>query len=481
MYIGLDLGTSGLRGILVEDAAPLAVAEATYSVSNPHDGWSEQDPGDWLAAAHSVFGALREDAPQAFAATTGIAISGHMHGAVLLDEGGVVLRPCILWNDTRAHAEAAQMDETDGVRALSGNIVFPGFTAPKLIWVANHEPHISGSVATVMLPKDYVNYWLTGEHVTEMSDAAGTSWLDVGARCWSEPLLKAGGMGPDQMPRLIEGTGTVGHVRDALADELGLPRGTPVIAGGADNAAAACGVGVMGEGDAFVSLGTSGVMLAGRDAYTPLPESAVHTFCHAVPGKWYQMGVVLAATDGLNWLSRVVGAEPAALTDELGVLAAPGPLHFYPYLAGERTPHNDSHIRGGFTGLGIATDRTDMTRAVLAGVCFALRDSFEALKFTGARIESALAIGGGTRSDHWTAMLATALDLPLERPAQGEFGAAMGAARIAMCGVTGADPASVMTKPVIAETIGPDPSLRDAYEEAYETYRAGYSHLKAMQ
>lgn len=481
MFVGLDLGTSGVKALLVNgDGRAVGSADATYSVTNPAPGWSEQDPEAWVAGVSQALAALKAAHPQAFGDIQGISLSGHMHGAVMVDSSGAVLRPCILWNDTRSHAEAAILDAAPDVRDLSGNIVFPGFTAPKLAWVAAHEPDIFAKVAKVMLPKDYVLWWLTGRYVTEMSDAAGTAWLDVDKRAWSDTLLAAGGMRADQMPDLLEGTDVVGPLQSARAD-LGLPDTTLVVAGGADNAVAACGVGALGEGDGFVSLGTSGVVLAGRDTYAPRPESAVHTFCHAVPGRWYQMGVVLAATDSLNWLSRVTGQSPGALSNALGdTLGAPCPTKFYPYLSGERTPHNDAQVRGGFTGLNVATGPQELTRAVMEGVSFALRDSFEALRATGATLDTALAIGGGSRSDHWTRMLATVFNIPLERPDEGAFGAALGAARIAICGVTGANPTDVMTKPPIKDIIEPDPNLVAAYDDAYRGFAAAYPTLKAM-
>ena len=481
MYLGLDLGTSGVKALLVDaDGRAVGSADATYDVSNPAAGWSEQDPADWVAGIMEALSDLRGAHPKAFAAVRALSFSGHMHGAVMVDRVGAVLRPCILWNDTRSHAEAAEMDADPVARAVSGNIVFPGFTAPKLAWVARNEPDVFARVARVMLPKDYLLWWLTGRYATEMSDAAGTAWLDVGARAWSEDLLTLGGMRRDQMPDLLEGTDVVGEVQAARAD-LGLPSGCKVVAGGADNAVAACGVGALGEGDGFVSLGTSGVVLAGRGSYAPDADSAVHTFCHAVPGRWYQMGVVLAATDCMNWLSRVTGQSAGDLSAALGDdLAAPGDVKFYPYLSGERTPHNDAQLRGGFTGLDVSSGPEALTHAVMTGVSFALRDSFEALKATGAHLPSALAIGGGCRSDYWTRMLATVLNIPLERPHEGAFGAALGAARIAMCGDTGADPASIMTKPPIADVIHPQADLTAAYDEAYAAFAGAYPKLKAM-
>jgi len=482
MFIGLDLGTSGIRALLVqEDGTVLHVADADLAVAHPHPGWSEQDPVDWIKATRKVIGDLVQMAPDAMAGLRGIGLSGQMHGATLLDGDGTVLRPCILWNDTRSQVQAARLDGADKVRALSGNIVFPGFTAPKLMWVAEHEPDVFAQVAKVLLPKDYLGYWLTGRMVSDMSDSAGTAWMDVGARCWSTELLDQSGMRRDQMPDLMEGTGVVGPVRDLLATELGLPQGVQVVAGGGDNAAAACGVGALGEGDGFVSLGTSGVLLAAREGFTPMPDSAVHTFCHAIPGAWYQMGVILAATDSLNWLAGITGTDAAALTGELGEqIGEPGTLLFLPYLSGERTPHNDSAVRGAFIGLDIAHGRTDLTRAVLEGVTFALRDSLEALKSTGTQLDRVLAIGGGAQSRFWCELLATTLNLAIELPEQGAFGAALGAARLAICGVTGATPADIMTKPPIAETILPRADLIAAYETAYQAFAASYPTLKAM-
>ncbi len=297
----------------------------------------------------------------------------------------------------------------------------------------------------VMLPKDYLNFWLTGRRTSDMSDAAGSSWLNVGARAWASDLVTATGLRMEHMPELVEGSDVVGPVMAGRASELGLPEGCVVVAGGADNAVAACGIGALGEGQGFVSLGTSGVLLTGRDGFMPKAESAVHTFCHAIPGAWYQMGVVLAATDSLNWLSGITGASPAALAGDLGDrLQAPGPVRFLPYLSGERTPHNDSVLRGAFANLDIASARADLTKAVMEGVSFALTDCLDALRLTGARLDRVIGIGGGTQSAYWCKVLATALNLPLDRPAAGEFGAALGAARLAICGVTGAAPADVM-------------------------------------
>jgi len=481
MFLGLDLGTSGLRTLLVDEAGQaIGAAEAQYGVSHPHPGWSEQDPARWIEAVKSTLADLLQRFPDEMAALRGVGISGHMHGAVLLDSAGGVLRPCILWNDTRSHAEAEALDKADGVRDLSGNIVFPGFTAPKLMWVARNEPEIFDRVAKVLLPKDYLTFWLTGRMCCDLSDASGTSWLDVGAQDWSEKLLQASGMRRAQMPDLVQGSAAVGAITDARTAELGLPGAVQVAGGGADNAAAACGVGALSEGQGFVSLGTSGVLLAARDSFAPMPASAVHTFCHAVPDTWYQMGVILAATDSLNWLSRLLASEAGELTAALGErIAAPGEVRFLPYLSGERTPHNDAKVRGAFLNLDIATDRSDMVRAVIEGVSFALRDSLEALKSTGANLSQLTAIGGGTQSAYWVELLATVLNLPVDLPAKGEFGAALGAARLAICAVTGKDPRQVMSPPQVRKTVEPRADLVAAYDAAWQKYRASYPALRA--
>lgn len=477
MYLGLDLGTSGLKGVLIDDAQRV-VAEASHplSVSRPQEGWSEQAPADWLHAAEAVLGAL---AKHDLSALRGIGLSGQMHGATLLDAAGDVLRPCILWNDTRAHAEAAGLDADPRFRALTGNIVFPGFTAPKLVWVTRHEPDIFKRVAKVLLPKDYLRFWLTGEHVAEMSDAAGTSWLDTGARDWSDDLLAATGMSRAQMPRLVEGSEVSGELRPELATRFGIPRGVVVAGGGGDNAASGIGVGVVKAGQAFVSLGTSGVLFAANDGYQPDPASAVHTFCHALPGTWHQMGVILAASDALNWYARVLESEPADLTGSLGDLMAPGKTRFLPYLGGERTPHNDAAIRGAFIGLEHATDRAAMTRAVLEGVTFAIRDCRDALAATGTKIESLLAVGGGSRSRYWCAAIATALGTPVSLPVSGDFGGAFGAARLGMMAATGAG-AEIATQPQIASVIEPAPALSDAFDAGHARYRAAATAIKGL-
>ena len=477
MYIGLDLGTSGLKGILIDgDQRVLAEASAPLEAIRPHDGWSEQSPADWITAAEIV---LEKLAAHGLSAVRGIGLSGQMHGATLLSASDDVLRPCILWNDTRAHAEAAALDADPRFRKITGNIVFPGFTAPKLAWVAKHEPAIFDQVAKVLLPKDYLRLWLTGEHVAEMSDAAGTSWLDTGARDWSDALLSATGMTRAQMPRLIEGSEVSGTLRAHLAERFGMPKSVVVAGGGGDNAASGIGVGVVKAGQAFVSLGTSGVLFAANDGYQPDAATAVHTFCHALPNTWHQMGVILAATDALNWFARLAGSSAQEMTSGLGALKAPGKTLFLPYLGGERTPLNDASIRGAFVGLEHATDRQAATRAVLEGVTFAIRDCRDALAATGTRIESLLAVGGGSRSDYWLQAIATALGTPVSLPVAGDFGGAFGAARLGLMAATGAG-AEIATQPAISRVVEPVSSLSDAFGAAHARYRAAADSIKDL-
>jgi len=467
MYIGIDLGTSSVKTILLDDKHQLvASASSALDVSRPHDGWSEQDPASWIRGVKTTFQELNADHAKAVTAVRGIGLSGHMHGATLLDQANDVLRPCILWNDTRSHKEAAKLDSGRS-RSLCGNILFPGFTAPKLAWVATHEPDLFKKVSKVLLPKDYLRFWLTGEHVSEMSDAAGTGWLDVGQRDWSDELLAACDMDVAQMPSLVEGSEVSGVVRSELAAELGLAAKVIVAGGAGDNAASACGMGVVAPGSAFVSLGTSGVLFATNESYRPNADSAVHTFCHALPKTWHQMGVMLAATDSLNWLAGVTGQAAAELT------AAPGASKY-------QTPHNDADARGVFVGLSHSSDAESMTRAVLQGVCFAFRDSLNALAASGTQINSAFAIGGGSRSDYWIKMMSAVLQIPLHQTVDGDFGASLGAARLGLIAAEKVDPQEICIAPPIERTIEPDTSVAEQLEHQYQRYRASYDALKPV-
>lgn len=482
MYLGIDLGTSSVKALLIDDSqAIIASASGSLEVSRPEPGWSEQDPADWIRATEEALDGLKDGSPNSLAAVAGIGFSGQMHGATLLDKQDQVLRPCILWNDTRSHLEAEALDADPQFRKISGNIVFPGFTAPKLVWVCWNEPEIFKAVRQVLLPKDYLRLWMTGESVSEMSDAAGTAWLDVANRRWSSELLASTGMREEQVPRLVEGTDVSGHLRADLASRWGMGSNVAVAGGAGDNAASAAGMGTVLPGSAFASLGTSGVLFAANASYRPNPASAVHTFCHALPGAWHQMGVILSATDSLNWLAGITGASAVELTGEIGeTLHAPSTTTFLPYLSGERTPHNDADIRGAFAGIGHEADRSALTRAVMEGVSFAFRDSLEALAIAGTSLERVTAIGGGSRSIYWLKALATALGIPVDVPADGDFGAAFGAARLGMIAATGADPIAICTAPETAMTIEPDRQLAGAFETAYQRFHALYPAIRGV-
>lgn len=479
MYLGLDLGTSGIKALLIDDDQGIvASAHADLHVARPHAGWSEQNPQDWCEAAEKALLAIKTSHPREMATVKGIGLSGQMHGAVLLDQHAQVLRPAILWNDSRSYIQAARLDADPQFRAISGNIVFPGFTAPKLVWVKENEPEIFAKIHKVLLPKDYLRLWLTGEYLSDFSDSSGTALLNTAQRRWSAELLSATDMDISRMPDLVEGTEQAGRLRPEIASQFGLPLGTIIAGGGGDNAASACGVGIVAPNRAFISLGTSGVVFAANQQYSPNAESAVHSFCHALPDMWHQMGVILSATDSLNWFAKICGQTPPELISELGeTLQAPGGVSFLPYLSGERTPHNDATLRGSFIGLGHESDRPALTQAVLEGVAFAVRDNLEALRAAGTKITQATAIGGGSRSLYWLSAIATISGIPLEVPQEGDYGAAFGAARLGMIAAHNLDPVAVCTPPKIARVVEPVQQLTAAYETAYLRYKAAHQRI----
>ena len=477
MFIGIDIGTTSVKSVLVSDAGRLVgSASEPLAVSRPQPGWSEQDPEAWWQAVVATLDRLKVDHGSALGAVEGIGLSGQMHGATLLGVDDRVLRPAILWNDGRASEECLDIEAAcPDARAITGNIAMPGFTAPKLLWVQRHEPEVFAQIAKVLLPKDYVRLRLVGDYVSDMSDAAGTYWLDVGRRDWSDALLAATGLDRSQMPRLVEGTAASGRLRGELRERWGMAS-APIVAGGAgDNAASACGIGAVRPGAAFLSLGTSGVLFVSNARFSPNTAGAVHAFCHALPDTWHQMGVILSATDSLNWLSRLLGEPAPALANALGLaVSAPSPVLFLPYLSGERTPWNDARARGVFVGLSQSTDRAEMTQAVLEGVAFAFRDCLRVLGDAGTSVERAFAVGGGANSTLWLQIMANVLDRPLDLGAEADVGAALGAARLGMAPVRGGDPAALMPPPSIAATIEPVPALVQAYAERYQRYRALY-------
>ncbi len=442
MYLGIDLGTSGVKLLLLDDAHhEHASADAALTQQQPQPGWSEQHPADWWQALQAAAAQLRAEAPAAWASVRAIGLSGQMHGAVVLDAQDKVLRPAILWNDGRASAECAELERAvPALQQITGNLAMPGFTAPKLLWLRRHEPALSAQIKRVLLPKDWLRLQLTGEAVSEMSDASGTLWLDLAGRCWSTQILAACGLSQAQMPRLVEGSQASGTLRPALAAAWGLSPACVVAGGAGDNAASAVGVGAVRPGQGFVSLGTSGVVFLVSPGFSPAPAQAVHAFAHALPGTWHQMSVMLSAASALTWVTRLTGrASEAALAEEVAALPASAraqaPL-FLPYLSGERTPHNNPDASAGFVGLRSQHGPVDLAYAVMEGVGFGLMDGLQAMQRAsaqaGAPAAEALAlVGGGARSDTWAALISSGLQRPLVRPKGAHAAAALGAARLA--------------------------------------------------
>ncbi len=484
MYLGLDFGTSSVKGVLIDAKQKIiAIASSPLKVSRPQSGWSEQNPEDWWKATNKVIAQLKAAKPKAMAAVEGIGLSGQQHGATLLDKDGKVLRPCILWNDARSFVECQEiMAREPRAVPFTGNIPLAGYTAPKLVWVQKHEPKVFEKVAKVLLPKDYIRYRMTGTYGSDMSDSSGTYWLDIAGRKWSDMLLAASGMRRDQMPELFEGTDPTGQLTPSVAKAWGMPKRPVVAGGGGDNAASACGIGAVTDGAGFFSIGTSGVMFVSNDTFSPNAERYVHAFCHAVPNTWHQMGVIVSATASLEWLSGVLQSPAPQLTRALGTkLTGPSPALFLPYLSGERTPVGDAQVRGLMMGIGHETDRKIMTHAVLDSIAFAFRDSLVALRAGGATINRLMAVGGGTKSEIWMKIMATAMGLPIDLPASGEVGGAFGAARMGLVAATGEDFRKVFTRPKTAKTFTPEKSATAAYDDHYHRYTQIYPAIKEIR
>jgi len=479
MYLGIDIGTSSVKAVLMDgDGQLVAQNSAPLTVERPKPLWSEQDPESWWKATVAAVRGLPEIER---AAVKGIGLSGQMHGATLLDEADKPLRPAILWNDGRSEAECAELEKLEPrSRQITGNLAMPGFTAPKLIWVKHHEPEIFAKVKTVLLPKDYVRLKLTGEKAGDMSDNAGTLWLDVGKRDWSDAMLKATDLSRANMPRAVEGTDATGKLTRGVAAELGVPE-VVVAGGGGDNAASAVGVGVVAPGQAFLSLGTSGVLFVVTDKFRPNPEKAAHAFCHCVPGVWHQMSVILTAASAIDWVTQLAGfnnvVETVAAAEKRG-LTKQTPIYL-PYLSGERTPHNDPYARGTFFGLSAETTGADLAYAVLEGVAFAFADGIDVLKDAGSHIGDTTVVGGAARLPYWGPMLASALNVPLTYREGGEVGGAFGAARLGRLAATGEDPVKVCTAPKVSRVVEPVPALKEQMASRRVLFVDLYKNLKS--
>lgn len=482
-FLGIDLGTSELKLLLLDEThRVIATVAEPLSISRPQPRWSEQAPQDWWLACCKALDRLATEQADAMSRVAAIGLSGQMHGAVLLDADNSVLRPAILWNDGRSDEECILLAQrAPHLSAITGNLAMPGFTAPKLLWVAANEPQIFAATHTVLLPKDWLRLQLTGECVSEMSDAAGTLWLDTARREWSRELLAATGLCLGHMPRLVEGCDLSGYLHGALAARWGLPARVPVAGGGGDNAASAAGIGVVNAGEGFLSLGTSGVLFVANAAFSPAPALAVHAFCHALPDRWHQMSVMLSAASCLRWVTKLTRrSDEAALLAEVTELSAAAraraPL-FLPYLSGERSPHNDPHASGVFFGLTHEHDAAALGYAVLEGVAFGFRDGLRALQTAGAHPDRISLVGGGARSALWSQLLASVLGVDMLAHRAGEAGAALGAARLAWLCVGGRE-ADVCTRPAVIASWSPRAADTDFLEDRYQRYVALYPALK---
>lgn len=480
-YIGIDLGTSGVKLLLLDQEGSICrSASEPYPICFPQAGWAEQDPEDWWQAVKACIAKLTEgiDCENIL----GIGCAGQMHGLVILDENDQVIRPAILWNDGRTQKQTDELNQTFGLQGLSSltaNIAFAGFTAPKLLWLRENEPDNFSRIKKIMLPKDYINYRLTGVHACDYSDASGTLLLDVKNKCWSQPMLDYCGIGKEQLPRLYESFSVIGTVKPGLE----LPTTVKVVTGAGDNTAAAIGTATVGEGNCNISLGTSGTIFISSDAFRVDENNALHAFAHA-DGGYHLMGCMLSAASCNQWLFEKIlktddyAAEFAEIKEEnLGK----NPVFFLPYLMGERSPINDTDARGAFLNMSMDTSRSDMTQAVMEGVAFALRDSFEVAKRLGMRIEKTTLCGGGARSAIWQTILANVLDLPLELP-KTEEGPGYGAALLAMTGCGEFTSVSECCRQLcrIKQTIMPDRELASRYETQYRKFSNIYPILKTL-
>ncbi|MBE3024874.1 xylulokinase [Janthinobacterium sp. BJB1] len=485
--LGIDLGTSELKTVLMDGSGAVrGQASVRIDTSRPRPGWSEQSPQDWWAACVQALGQLRAAWPQDYAHVACIGLSGQMHGAVLLDSNDKVIRPAILWNDARADAEAAALARDYRAYAdVTGSLPMAGLTAPKLLWLQKHEPAAFAAIACLLSPKDYLRLQLTGIKLTDMSDAAGTLWLDEAARAWFPPMVAACGLRLDQLPALAEGDAATGTVRAAVADQLGLPMDVVVAAGGGDNPVSAVGIGAVNGGDSFISLGTSAAIVSVTETPLGNPAGGVHSFCHALPGRWYAMGAILSGASCLRWATGVLGqpdeAALLALVENalpLDTVIAPSAPLFLPYLSGERTPHNDPQVRGAFLQLGHDSTPAQLGYAVLEGVAFALRDAMAAVTSTGALIPHCMLVGGGARSQYWAQLLANVLGREMRTLHNSELSASLGAAKLGFAAI---GDASLLTQGLpINNVFQPDAAHGAALGIRYGRYRSLFPAVQAL-
>ncbi|GJH12696.1 xylulokinase [Caballeronia novacaledonica] len=484
MFLGIDLGTTELKVLLLSgDGSIVGTARHPLEISRPRHRWSEQDPDDWWQATRIALSTLRNSHSDAFARIQAIGLSGQMHGAVLLGASDQPLRPAILWNDMRSASECAELEaRAPRLREIAGNCAMPGLTAPKLLWLARHEPECFRKLSCVLLPKDYIRLRFTGDKLTDASDASGTLWLDVERRQWSDELLHACDMTQMQVPPILEGCQACGVVLSSVASELGLPPNVLVATGGGDTATSALGVGATEPGEGFLSLGTSGVLSVVTERFQPSPELGLHALCHALPDRWHRTSVVLSAASCVRWISKLTSADEPCLLADVETLSAnaraKAPL-FLPYLSGERTPHNDPYAQGVFLGLVDSTDRATLAYSVLEGVTFALTDGLDALRADGTRETSISLIGGGARSTFWTQLIADAFGVPIRRLPDAQCIAALGAARLGWLAADG-DFSVVVSSPSVLQEFIPDDEWHSILSNRLASFRTLYQQLRPI-
>lgn len=482
MYIGIDLGTSGVKAILSDEGGKVIASHTeNLSVQRPHPLWSEQDADSWWIATDRAVKQLA--IKHSLQDVQAIGLAGQMHGATLLDTQGRVLRPAILWNDGRCAQECFDLEAiTPNSRQITGNLMMPGFTAPKLLWLARNEPDVFQRIDKVLLPKDYLRFRMTGLFASDMSDASGTMWLDVARRDWSDELLASCGLNRDHMPLLYEGNDITGHLKDDVAIAWGL-KNVPVIAGGGDNAAGAIGAGIAEPGMAMLSLGTSGVYFAVSDGFRSNPENAVHSFCHVLPDRWHLMSVMLSAASCLDWATRLTGLSSVSelLTVAQQANSDIGSLMFLPYLSGERTPHNNPHAKGVFFGLTHQHGQAELAIAVLEGVGYALNEGMKLVNSTGIEPASISLIGGGARSPYWRQMLADISGKVLDYRSGGYVGPALGAAKLAQIALSPNQSVASHLPPLpLEQRHVPDSARHERYREKQVMFSQIYSSLSKL-
>lgn len=480
MYLGIDIGTSGVKAVITDETqAVIDQASASLTVSRPQDLWSEQDPASWWRATDE---AVRKLDKKHRASVRAIGLSGQMHGATCLDENDQIIRPAILWNDGRSGTSCeTMMKDLPELTTITGNLAMPGFTAPKLHWMRLYEPENFKRVAKVLLPKDYVRLLMSGEYASDMSDSAGTLWMNVAKRDWSDEMLALTGLTRDHMPKLYEGSEATGTLLPKIANDWGMSV-VPIAAGGGDNAAGAVGSGTIQPGEGFISLGTSGVVFLADEAYRSNTDGAVHTFCHALPNLWHRMSVILSAASAIDFVGRITRYPTAAsLYEETAKArtAGQGPI-FLPYLSGERTPHNDANAKGAFFGMTHEDTPLTLAQAALEGVAFALADGVDVLRESGTSIDSLSVIGGGSQSEWWGEIIASAIDMPLTYREASAVGPAFGAARLARLCLGEDKIEEICTPPAISHTIEPNADIRDLFASRRETFTALYAATKNL-